>query len=566
MSASGNKVRRRVRRITWRAAGATVLGLLGGSTGCSLSHDETLPPAARGLAPAALAPMNPFPSGKANASAGPDPGKASPAAGAAEEQQAEGGKRGSYQVQKELAGPAGGLVTPAIPPPCEVRPVQLADVLTLAGVENPTILLAEQAVQSSLALQLQARVLLLPNLNVGGDYDDHTGPTQNSFGAIRDLPVRQSAYLGMGSGAIVAGSVAYPGIWMYSSLSNALFEPKIASRVVTQRSFEAAATRNDVLLDVAVGYLQLLGSEGRLAVLRQTQMDLAEVVRLTEAFSTVQVAKKADADRARDDALMMEVREKRAQEEVAVAAAELARLLNLDPSIRLQIANDPIVVVRLIDPQLSLPELVQIARNNRPELKAVAAEIAAARGRVSEEKARPFLPTLSVGYSEGGFGGGPTVVLPSFSTPGATFTNLRQRTDVDAFAWWTLQNMGLGNLALVRRRKAEVGQAEGRRGVLVNQIDREVADAFNLSQARFREVEVARRQVESAVQGFQRDLARIREFVGLPIELLNSADLLFQARLQLLGAIIAFDESQFRLFVALGQPPTLAVADDTGGK
>ena len=54
--------------------------------------------------------------------------------------------------------------------------------LALAGVENPAILIAEQAVQSSLALQMRARVLLLPDLNVGGDYDNHTGRLQSSYG------------------------------------------------------------------------------------------------------------------------------------------------------------------------------------------------------------------------------------------------------------------------------------------------------------------------------------------------------------------------------------------------
>lgn len=106
--------------------------------------------------------------------------------------------------------------------------------------------------------------------------------------------------------------------------------------------------------------------------------------------------------------------------------------------------------------------------------------------------------------------------------------------------------------------QAQLGEAEGRRGLLVNQIDREVADAYNLSTARFREVQIAQRQTQTAVDGFQRDMVRVRGGAGLPIELLNSADLLYQARQELLRAIIAYDEAQFQLFVALGQPPTLA--------
>ena len=45
------------------------------------------------------------------------------------------------------------------------------------------------------------------------------------------------------------------------------------------------------------------------------------------------------------------------------------------------------------------------------------------------------------------------------------------------------RTLGLGNAALVKRPKAQLGETEGRRGLLVNRIDREVADAYNLSSA-----------------------------------------------------------------------------------
>jgi hypothetical protein len=49
-----------------------------------------------------------------------------------------------------------------------------------------------------------------------------------------------------------------------------------------------------------------------------------------------------------------------------------------------------------------------------------------------------------------------------------------------------------------------------------------------------------------------------------PIEVLQSARLLAAARQALLLAIIRYDEAQFRLFVALGQPPDLAAPGGGG--
>ena len=54
---------------------------------------------------------------------------------------------------------------------------------------------------------------------------------------------------------------------------------------------------------------------------------------------------------------------------------------------------------------------------------------------------------------------------------------LRGRTDFDVRAFWTLQNLGFGNLALQKQRRAEIGEALGEQSRMINQIRREVAAA-----------------------------------------------------------------------------------------
>jgi outer membrane protein TolC len=96
---------------------------------------------------------------------------------------------------------------------------------------------------------------------------------------------------------------------------------------------------------------------------------------------------------------------------------------------------------------------------------------------------------------------------------------------------------------------------------VINVIRREVAEARALAASRRREYEVARRQLDTAGEAYRLDLLRTRNLAAkaLPIELLNSANLLTAARQDLVRALIAYDQAQFQLFVALGQPPTLAV-------
>ncbi len=277
---------------------------------------------------------------------------------------------------------------------------------------------------------------------------------------------------------------------------------------------------------------------------------------------------------------MLRYEEQKAQEDVAVASAELARLLNLTPSTRLQTGDVPIQVVQFVDPKQPLAELLQIATRNRPELMAAAATIRANLDRVRQEKTRPLFPTIWAGFSADDFGGGSvasttgnvpnphtggTPNAASAATGGQTlpaFGNIAGRTDIDVFAFWTLQNGGFGNIAHVRQRRGELRSSEAERVRIYNLVEREVTEAYNVSAGHYRSIEVARRRVQEASDGFQRDLNRIRGGLGLPIEVLNQAKHLISARQALLEAIIGFDRAQFELFVALGQPPTLVVNDD----
>jgi outer membrane protein TolC len=316
-------------------------------------------------------------------------------------------------------------------------------------------------------------------------------------------------------------------------------------------------------------------------VIRQSEKDFDEVVRLTANYARTGQGTKADADRAQADSLALRYEEQQAQEDVAVASAELAALLNLDPSTRLNTADVPIQLVIFVDPKMPLPKLLEIATRNRPELMAAAAAIRASQTRVRQEKIRPLLPTIWAGFSADDFGGGTVASTsgnvfnphgepspggaPSRETGGRTvpsFGRITGRTDVDFLAIWTLRNAGFGNFALIRERRAQLGVAEAERVRLLNLVAEEVSEAYNRSAAQFQSIEIERRRVQAATDGFQRDLTRIRAGQGRPIEVLNQAKRLASARQQLLEALIAFDRAQFELFVALGQPPTLAVEED----
>ena len=121
-----------------------------------------------------------------------------------------------------------------------------------------------------------------------------------------------------------------------------------------------------------------------------------------------------DANRAEARAELIRRQLRQAEGVVAAASARLCRLLNLDPSVRLRSPGGPVDPFRLLPEDADVESLLAVAIQSRPELPAWTAAIQEARTRVRQEQIRPLVPTLSVGYSAGLFGGGGTLANTTF--------------------------------------------------------------------------------------------------------------------------------------------------------
>ena len=445
--------------------------------------------------------------------------------------------------------PAKEIATPVIPPPIQEYPIDLTTSLRLAEVENPLIAEARQHIGEALAIQQGARALLFPSLNVGTNFHAHTGNLQRSSGRILNLN-EQSLYFGGGAGVLAAGNVEVPAVNIYSALTDAIFEPLAARQQVERARFDASAIANNVLLEVSELHFELLAAEADYRVRRESATQEAEVARLTRAYAQAGQGREADAQRAATEYTLIVNEIRQAEEQVAVAAARLSRRLHLDQSVRLRAIAPTMEMVTIVDPAVSLPDLIQTALQGRPEYRARAAALAAAEIHHQQERYRPFLPTLWLGFSGGAFGGGSNLVSNELS-------HFAGRTDADVMVFWTLQNLGLGNLARQRERLAEAGQAAGEQSRVVAEIRSEVSAAYAEVMATRQQVEVTTRQLASAEAGFREDLERIRNTVGRPIEVVNSLQLLNQARVARIRAVTDYNKAEFRLFVDLGSPPPL---------
>ena len=377
-----------------------------------------------------------------------------------------------------------------------------------------------------MALRQLAAARFLPSLHFGTSYDNHDGNLQQSNGNILGTD-RGSFYIGAGANAVAAGTVTIPGVAWYLNISDTLYKALESRQLARQRQFAERATENDMLLRVGLRYLDMVRAEGRRSIALQNLVDSNDVVRLLRAFVETGQGRHSDLERARTDFFHRQEFLQQMEGDVLIASARLAELLDLPPVPRLHPVEDRAVPISTVPDPVPLSELLAIALLNRPELQAQQAAIRLAFLHLEGAKVLPFSPTVLVGYSYGAKGAAATsspnrrdrIRLPLEQR---AFSGLAQRGDLDAAWFWTLQNLGVGNLAQIQLARSNLNSANLEVVRQLNDVRSEVAVAYGRIRARLVQIEAGEQAVNSITIGYGLDFRRIHGGEGLPIELINS--------------------------------------------
>ncbi|MEW4487327.1 TolC family protein [Thalassoglobus sp. JC818] len=424
-------------------------------------------------------------------------------------------------------------------------PMHLGTALAMVGGQNPEIGLARWRVQEAYANLEQAEVLWLPSIQAGFSYHRHDGNYQASDGDIVDVN-RSSLQYGFGAGATGAGTTPIPGLVARFHMADAIFQPQIAQKTAWAQGHAANAVQNQQLLEVALAYLNLLEAEQDLAVLNQSKARTQELAKLTADFAATGQGLQADADRMATELTLVESRISEVRELSDVAASRLAQELSIDASRRIIPVEPSVIPITLVPVDHSKGSLISSGLAHRPELKEAQALVAAACDQYQRQRYSPFVPSVLLGLSDSGFGGG----------LGTDIDNVNNRVDFDAIVTWEIRNLGFGESAQRRAACAQIEQARYEKIRLLDQVAQQVVEAYSQVTHRSERIEITRKAIPTAMDAFERDLGRIRDGQGLPIEVLQSIRALENAERSYLNSVIEYNSAQFQLQWALGWPVT----------
>lgn len=420
-------------------------------------------------------------------------------------------------------------------------PLNLPSVLAMVGGQHPAVGFARWRVQEAYARLDAAEALWLPTLQAGFSFHRHDGNYQASDGAIIDIN-RNSFQYGLGAGATGAGTTPAPGLVARFHLADAIFQPKVAQKTAWARGHRAKSVVNDQLLAASVAYVNLLAAHQDISILSESRRRVLELSKLTDDYATAGEGLRADAERLNTEVALNESRLVASRENAAVASARLAREISLDGGSTIVPMDAIVVPIDLVDEAADATSLVFSALANRPELKESQALVAAACDAYRREKYSPFIPSVLLGMSTGGFGGG----------TGNNLDNVNGRYDLDAMMTWQVRNLGFGEKAARRQSAARVQQAKFEKLRVMDQIVAEVSESNSQLRFRRQQIEIAKRAIEAASRSHRLNLERIRDGQGLPLEVLQSVQALEVAHRAYLTAVVDFNRAQLELQRAMG--------------
>ncbi|MFP6764898.1 MAG: TolC family protein [Planctomycetaceae bacterium] len=423
------------------------------------------------------------------------------------------------------------------------RELDLSTSLQLVGGQSPQVAFADQRIQEAQAGVNAAGAMWLPSIRAGVSLHRHEGNLQASNGAITDVN-RSSLQTGFGANAVGAGTTATPGLSAQFHLSDAVFAPRIAERTRSARQFSSRVTYHDEMLRAAEAYIELLRAHQARAIAGDTLTQAAALAEQMAVFARTGQGNPADSDRAGTELAIRTNHVLRASEAIEVASARLVEVLHLDAPTQVVPTEQQLAPIEMVSLEATVQHMVANGLASRPELGESRELVEAACERLRREQFAPVMPSVLLGLSYGGFGGG----------RGDRIADVDDRLDFDLGAVWEIRNLGWGDSAARDAASARVEQARYQEMRVLDRVAREIIESRAQVRSRKRQIETARSAIDLARSAYRRDLIRVNEGQGLPLEVLQSLQALDRARRDYLNSVASFNTAQFRLHHAIGWP------------
>lgn len=295
--------------------------------------------------------------------------------------------------------------------------------------------------------------------------------------------------------------------------------------------------KRDLVLQVRVGYFNILRAEKFLDVAQQQVKQFEAQLEVTKAFFDVGIIPK-------NDVLQAEVRLANARQTLVRAENDLATAkASFNILLRREI-NTPLEVVDILAYKpfpMGFEASLEEALRLRPEVKAA---------QINIDQAKENVRVARSGYF-------PTVNLLGNYNRHSEELGLNgdlkfERWTIQALATFTLWNWGNTSFK-VGENKVKVTQAEDSKTQLIDSITLEVKNDYLKMKVAEKNLSVAEKAIEQAEENLRMNEERYKYQVATQTDVLDAVTLLAQARVNYYGALSEFNVAKAQLERSMGR-------------
>jgi outer membrane protein TolC len=297
-------------------------------------------------------------------------------------------------------------------------------------------------------------------------------------------------------------------------------------------------TKEEAILNTVLTYYDLLGSKRDIEVQKINLYDRVEQLKYTEARFQAGIGTLYDVKRAQAEVAKAQQQYTEALYALRLLQAKLANIIGTDILDALYPYEIIIDSRTLINPDIEISDLYEIAFNNREDIKAKEHEISALRIHRNANYT-DILPAISVSYQSGYVG---TKRLGLASNSSITL-NVHYQFGNNIFAGTVTQFKA--DTALLKQKELELTN-------LKRQIKEDILNSYYDSINYLKKIEASKVEVEAANTSLDLSISNMKNGEATFIDVIASQNLKVQANLNLIKNMIEYNKSQTKLLFDIG--------------
>jgi len=408
----------------------------------------------------------------------------------------------------------------------ELMAIDLASAVGVAAAQNLEIRQARERVAAARGRYESSVESAVPSLSPGVALNHVSGVNRSDIGQL--VPADFTTL----NPALLVQLLLNPGRVIYDAIA-------AKKRLVGTEQQEQFVVM-EALRQAAQHYYELVMAQARVSVAREAMAEAKELSRLTELRRKAGTALPADEARAHASLAGRQQDLTVAINAFYQASIALALTLHLDSTITLAPKSDQITQAKLVADDLGIDQMLNIAVEQRPDLRSVRSFAAASGADAHSALWGGIGPQIQTSYQFGGI---------RSQIPGQSFDMQEQRI---AYASVGL-NLSLATLGGVKTANAVERQALLDAERRLDAVRADVVSSQQESATQAQLIPAAQQQVDAASEALRLVRANFQVGNALFLDVLQSEDALSEARLRYVSAVVSYNRAQVNLLAALGR-------------